>query len=227
MIIGSGLLAQAFSQYFSSNSDIQIFAAGVSNSRETRSSEFLRERKMLEACLNRHERTVYFSTCSICDPSVNSSPYVAHKLAMEAMVLKSKANVVFRLPQAVGRTSNKSTLCNFLYDKLIKGEELELWIHARRNLIDVADIFKMVKILIEQSEAAGPVINIASPVSHSMLEIVSTFEEVLALKARYKKIDAGSSYQIDTKVSDKLARLAGIEFNSSYLERVIIKYYAP
>ena len=226
MIIANGLLAQAFGQHFASDSDIKIFAAGVSNSRETRSFEFLRERRMLEACLSRHARTVYFSTCSIYDTSVNSSPYVRHKLAMEAMVLKSDENVVFRLPQAVGRASNKSTLCNFLYDKLINGEEIELWIHARRNLIDVADIFRIGKVLIERGDAAGAITNIAAPVSHSMLEILRTFEKVLAMRARYKKVNAGSAYQIDTKVSDKIARLAGIEFNSSYLERVIRKYYA-
>lgn len=226
MVIGSGLLASAFSQGFSSNADVKIFASGVSNSRETRKSEFLREREILKASLTRNGRLVYFSTCSIYDPRAKNSPYVAHKLEMEAMVLESEDNMVFRLPQAVGHTSNKSTLCNFLYDKLVNEENFDLWIYASRNLIDVADIFKIATAIIERGEATDAVLNIAAPVSHSMIEIVSTFENVLSLKARYNKIEAGFNYLINTQISDKMAQLAGIEFDSAYLERVIKKYYA-
>ena len=226
MVIGNGLLANAFSQYFASTSDLKIFASGVSNSRETRKSEFLREEEMLKATLNCEGRLFYFSTCSIYDPSLKNSPYVAHKLAMEAIVLQAKDNMVFRLPQAVGNTSNKSTLSNYLYEKLIKDEEFDVWIHSSRNLIDVADIFKIAKTIIERKEETGSVVNIAAPVSHPIIEIVNTFEQVLSLKARYNTIEAGCDYLINTQISNKMAQLSGLEFGSDYLERVIKKYYA-
>lgn len=226
MVIGSGLLAGAFRHYFASDPIVKIFASGVSNSSESRKSQFLREGELLKASLTREGRLVYFSTCSIYDPSAKSSPYVAHKLEMEAMVLESKDNMVFRLPQAVGHTSNKNTLCNFLYEKLMNEENFDLWIHASRNLIDVTDIFKIATAIIEQGEAMGTVLNIAAPVSHSIIEIVTTFEQVLSMKARYNKVKAGSNYLIDTQISNEMAQLSGLEFGSDYLERVIKKYYA-
>ncbi|MEJ2498930.1 MAG: hypothetical protein P8Y46_06430 [Sulfurovaceae bacterium] len=46
MIIGNGMLAHEFSDYKDDN-DIIIFASGVSNSGETRESEFEREKELL------------------------------------------------------------------------------------------------------------------------------------------------------------------------------------
>lgn len=226
MVIGSGLLARAFSRYFASTSDVTIFASGVSNSRETRESEFLREEELLRAYLTGEGRLFYFSTCSIYDPSLKNSPYVLHKMAMEELVLEAEKNIVFRLPQAVGHTSNKSTLPNYLYEKLIKGEEFDVWIHASRNLIDVADIFKIAKTIIEREEETGSVVNIGAPVSHPIIKIVNTFEQVLSLKARYKTIEAGSNYLINTQISNKAAQISGLEFGNDYLRRLITKYYA-
>jgi nucleoside-diphosphate-sugar epimerase len=226
MVIGSGLLASAFSQDFASNADVKIFASGVSNSRETRKSEFVREEEILKTSLTGEGRLIYFSTCSIYDPSLKNSPYVAHKLAMEAIVLQAKQNMVFRLPQAVGHTSNKSTLANYLYQKLMKEEEFDVWIHSSRNLIDVADISKIAKTIIERDEETGSVLNIAAPVSHPIIEIVKTFERVLSLKARYNTIEAGSDYLIDTEISDKIGQFSGIEFGRDYLGKLLKKYYA-
>jgi hypothetical protein len=57
MIIGSVLIATVLSPHFSDDTDIIVFASGVSNSREYRSEEFLREPQLLVDAL-RQERLV-------------------------------------------------------------------------------------------------------------------------------------------------------------------------
>lgn len=51
MLIGSGLLAQAFSSTFSDGGDVCVYAAGVSRSGCIDTSEFARERHRLAAAL--------------------------------------------------------------------------------------------------------------------------------------------------------------------------------
>ena len=84
MIIGNGLLAKAFSD-FENNEKILIFASGVSNSNETRRQEFEREEILLRKGLTTHKDKliIYFSTCSVYEPSTNYREYTRHKLDME------------------------------------------------------------------------------------------------------------------------------------------------
>ena len=68
MVIGNGLLAKSFSNFLDDDS-ILIFASGVSNSSETRISEFEREYDLLNEKLSKFNsaRLIYFSTLSIFD----------------------------------------------------------------------------------------------------------------------------------------------------------------
>jgi nucleoside-diphosphate-sugar epimerase len=118
VIIGSGLLARAFPDSFFAREDVCIYAAGVSNSACTNPNEFMRERQRLEGALRQSENVdafVYFGTCSVADPDALNTPYVQHKLAMEQMVASHANNLILRLPQVAGKTSNPHTLLNFLY----------------------------------------------------------------------------------------------------------------
>ena len=68
MIIGSGLLAHAFSSAFLQRKDVCIYAAGVSNSSCTDAREFAREHQRLEQALRQAihvDAFVYFGTCSV------------------------------------------------------------------------------------------------------------------------------------------------------------------
>ena len=71
MLIGSGLLAQAFFSVYSQRDDVCIYAAGVSNSACTDTHEFSRERERLSDALQLAKQVecfVYFGTCSVGDP---------------------------------------------------------------------------------------------------------------------------------------------------------------
>ncbi len=98
MIIGNGLLAQAFSPVFANDAHVIAFASGVSNSRETRAEAFARERELLTSTLEREKFILYFSTCSVHDPELAESPYVRHKIDMEHLVCNAAQKAIFRLP---------------------------------------------------------------------------------------------------------------------------------
>ncbi len=229
MIIGSGLLAQAFFSAFSKREDVCIYAAGVSNSSCTDAHEFARERQRLWEALRQTmhvDAFVYFGTCSVADPDARNTPYVQHKLAMEQVVHTHPQNLVLRLPQLAGKTPNPHTLLNYLYARISRSEAFSLWKKASRNIIDVTDIVTIAQQLIADSSGRNIVLNVANPVSYRVTEIVSVMEDVIGKPAVYDVIEErGSEYQIDTSAILPVLNKSGVKFGDDYLTKVIVKYY--
>ena len=90
MIIGRGLIAKAFEKY-NNNDNVIIFSSGVSNSLETRDTEFEREESLLKSNLLLDKKFIYFSTISVVDGSLKS-PYINHKIKMEKMISENHNN---------------------------------------------------------------------------------------------------------------------------------------
>jgi len=223
MIIGSGLVARAFAPRFAEDAETTIFASGVSNSNETDPVPFARERQLLESQLERARgRLVYFGSCNVINPEQDSA-YFQHKRCMEALVAASGRGLVLRLPQVVGHTRNPNTLTNFLRDRMVAGQTLTLWMHARRNLIDIDDVVAIAAHLLEH--APPPVVSIATPWSLPMRSIVALFEQVLGLEAKVKLMDRGEDMAIDSRLAEETAERIGIDFGPDYPLRVIQKYY--
>ncbi len=225
MIIGNGLLAKAFDSHYINDSNVLVFASGVSNSKETRHEEFLRERQMLIKALCEEKFTIYFSTCSISDPELSDTGYVIHKKEMESLVSSSENYAIFRLPQVVGVTPNPNTLTNYLYQKITSETTFQIWRHAKRNLIDVDDVALIVNCLVQSSRAHNSTINIASPFAISIPQLVNVFEVVLDKKASYTALDIGGTYSIDSSLAATVANQSGVNFDETYNERLIRKYY--
>lgn len=226
MIVGDGLIASAFkSTMFATDSNCILFASGVSNSKEINQDAFLRERKLLVKALNQGKSVYYISTCSINDPEMQHSRYVIHKKEMESLVKESPYNTIFRLPQVVGKTTNPNTLVNYIYNKIISGSNIQIWKSAKRNLIDVDDVAKIAYALLDSALAHGT-INIASPFDFSIIEIVKTFEIVLNKKANYELVDAGGVYPIEINQVRQVAFKTNVNFDESYISRILSKYYA-
>lgn len=226
MLIGSGLLAQAFAPAYADNRDIVVFASGVSNSREVRAEQFAREERMLHDALALGKQLLYFSTCSVADPELASSAYVTHKLKMERLVLQgAEGNAVFRLPQVVGHTPNPHTLTNFLYHQISTGAAFHVWKGAWRNLIDVDDVARIVEFMVNNPAAHASVATVASPFSVPMTELVRAFESVLGKKANCDFVDAGGQYCIDATLASEVAQRVGICFDDAYVLHLIKKYY--
>ena len=228
MIIGSGLIAKAFSQCLNTLDDICIYAAGVSNSGCSDLSEFEREQvRLLEAIQQQPAETlcVYFSTCSIYDPSLKDSPYVLHKIRMESLVKECDRYLILRLPQVVGRTPNPHTLLNYLFARIIRSERFTIWGGATRNIIDVEDVVRVASDLILVEGACNETIDIANTENYDILDIVKTMGTVVNRQPIFSIINKGNSYYIEaSRISASLERCK-LFFGVSYLEEVIRKYY--
>ncbi|MBP6455165.1 MAG: hypothetical protein KA275_00440, partial [Chitinophagaceae bacterium] len=70
MLVGNGLIAKKFLNYLKDDNFL-IFASGVSNSKNANTDEYIKEINLLEKSIqiNKEKILVYFSTCSINDPS--------------------------------------------------------------------------------------------------------------------------------------------------------------
>jgi hypothetical protein len=82
MVVGNGMIAKRFSSYTDDNKWL-VFASGVSHSLSNSPEEFEREKKTpgkQHSNITPGKTLVYFSTCSIYDPSLHHSAYVLHKL---------------------------------------------------------------------------------------------------------------------------------------------------
>ncbi len=118
MIIGNGDIASVLTD----NKDFLYFASGVSNSHETRESEYRRERKLLmEQDKNKH--LVYFSSLCIY---YSDTRYARHKVSMENLIRKNfKHHTIIRLGN-ITWGKNPHTLINFMRHKIKKKEKLEI-----------------------------------------------------------------------------------------------------
>ena len=228
MIIGSGMIASAFKSSNVLTNDICIFASGVSNSHCSEARLFRRESDLLQESLTLHGSAtafIYFGTCSVYDPAARLNPYVQHKLSMEQMVETHPFGLVVRLPQVAGPRSSPYTLLSVLCESIRLGKTIDVWKYATRNVIDVVDVVRIVTLIISMEVRKDRLINVASPISHSIGEIIETAEWVLKRKARLQMIDAGAAYQIDVAMIEPLIKTLGIDFYDKYLPDVIARYY--
>jgi len=118
MILGHGTVASALTD----REGFLFFASGVSNSLETRESEYEREIKLLlDQDTSLH--IVYFSTLSIF---YNDNRYTRHKRMMEELI---KGRFCFYTIVRLGNPTwgeNTHHLIPFFRDKLRKGERIKV-----------------------------------------------------------------------------------------------------
>lgn len=225
MVVGNGLIGRSFERRFSERSDVLIFASGVSNSNETRESEFNREWELLKSHIeeiDKASKVVYFSSISIYDPSLKDNPYQQHKLRIEDYLQSHLSNyLIVRSPNVVGQGGNDATLLNFLYWKIKNEEPFEVWEHAERNILHVDDFFTLVDRLIKDLNTTTTV-DLIYPYSYSILEIVAVMEACLLKRAKFTVVNKGTSYV--PSISDRVRQLyheGGIYVNQDYLPRVV------
>ena len=231
MIIGNGLIASAFkrAENIFGDFNICIYAAGVSNSLATESQAFEREKTLLLESMkaNARKKIIYFSTCSIYDSQKSKSDYVLHKINMETIVTSHKNSIIFRLPQIAGFSSNNATLLNYLYNKILKNESFNTQINAKRNIVDVDDVVRIVKYFLE-FDSSSNIVNIANPINSTIFELIEIFETLLKKTANFKIVEGGSGYSIDIAQQQYLLNLRNHKiFSERYLINVIRKYYVP
>lgn len=227
MVIGNGMVAKSFVQYLV-REDVVVFASGVSNSKLAIESEFEKEKNLLKKVLQEQEgkKIVYFSTFNLYDPVEKNSPYCLHKLDMEEFI---SANVpvynVFRLGHVAGQSAQQYTILSFLYNAINDGTSFNLWKYASRNIIDIDDISKICSYIIDNDLYLNQITNICNSKNSTIVEIVAILERILNKKGNYTVFDQGGCPEVDNTKIRFIAKELGINFDNSYVENVIFKYY--
>jgi nucleoside-diphosphate-sugar epimerase len=227
MVIGNGMIAKKFGKYAEDTHRL-IFASGISNSSSAIDADYKREEELLlQVIKNNSEKTfIYFSTCSIYDPSLKLSRYVTHKLKMEE-IIKSRmpSYIIFRVSNPIGMTNNRHTVLNYFIQHIKTQEHFTLWQYASRNLIDMDDVFKLCEHIMQSKQVKNDIVNIANPVNYPVISIIEAIEKHFALKANYSLAEKGNSPFIDTAAIQPLFALLHIEFNQHYLPFLLQKYF--
>ncbi len=206
-----------------------IFAGNIHNSAISSPDDIAAEEDALKAVvagLTGAQTLVYFSSCSIDDITQICSPYVIHKKRAEKLIRASAPNhLIIRLPQVIGLMDAEGGLVNTLVKAFRTGERFELWERARRNFIDLDDVYAIVHHILQERDVRNTVINVASTHTTPVTEFVSVLEEHFGTAGNYELIARGSDYDIDVSAIrcdiDKL----GIDFGSKYLLRCVRKYF--
>ncbi|MDQ0591905.1 nucleoside-diphosphate-sugar epimerase [Chryseobacterium ginsenosidimutans] len=195
MIIGSGLIANSLKNIDSK--EILFFASGVSNSLETKSSEFEREFLLLKHSIeaNTESKLVYFSTLSVNDQSKQDSHYVLHKLEIENYIKNNCRNyLILRIGNIVGKGGNPNTLFNFLKNQITTGSEFKVHSKARRLLLDIDDIPKFLHT--KCINIKNGTVNFAYPFYYDLKEIIGAIQDQMQKKANYIESDEGDFYKV-------------------------------
>ena len=231
MIVGSGFIAKNFSHYKEELEKLAIclYAAGISNSQINDYNLLEKEKNRIidfSKKFDKKKKLVYFSTCSIFDPSRNKSLYVKNKIYIENFI-KENFNkfLILRLPEVVGRNDNNITLVNFIYQQVINKKKFEVWKKAKRNLIDIEDAVSLTMGCLKKN-IQNKTVNISNPIFCYATEIVKIFEELSKIKANFNLLDKGNDkWIVDTFEISAIIESQRIKFSENYLYEVIRKYY--
>jgi hypothetical protein len=225
MVIGKGLVAENLSA-FANDDTVLIFASGVSNSKETAASAFLREENLLLSFQDTPARLVYFSTCSIFDPSSRGSLYVKHKKKMEELIaLHFKNYLILRLPLLIAKTSNPFTFFNFIATSILKQERIRVQSNAWRYIFDAQDLKNLLPLILQEESASGRIVNMAYSNAERVSVLISMFEDILGIQAAKDMEEQGDFYEFDNREFMSLIERNGIRFDKEkYNRQVLTKY---
>ena len=194
-VIGNGMIAVAFSSSCFQRS-VVIFASGVSNSGEVRSSEFEREEALLRKVLeeNPGSEIVYFSSTSVLFAHHNA--YSRHKKNMEELIANSAESFfIFRLPQVVGMVLN-NTLVSYLARSCMERHCVEVYTHAVRNLIDIEDVVRIVGFLVNHRLGLGSAQTLASGCNVRVPDLVNEVRGLLGVPCEFNFVPKGDDQTV-------------------------------
>jgi nucleoside-diphosphate-sugar epimerase len=226
MIVGSGMIANAFSEHADCD-EVVIFASGVSNSKNISETLFEREILLLEEWIAKSEDKlfVYFSSCKHTNEQLSASLYELHKRKIERMIItKCNSFKIFRLPQVAGETKSP-TFVRSIFDLVEQNQHFYLESLSTRNLVLITDVVNVVCFLLENKLYRNMITNIAARHSYAVIEIVKKIEKILGRDANYSLVNSGKTYDIDLSSLNNLNKNFRI-FDDNYLDHVLATYYS-
>lgn len=222
-IIGSGLLAQHFESSQSEN--CLFFCSGVSNSTETRTEQFLREKLLLEETIsdNKEHNKVFIYFSSVLAPT-RSNEYYQHKHQMESIIQNScHPYLILRLPQIAGAVSNSTLLPTFTR-YIYQGVHFKIFKNAARTIIDIQDLVKLFD-QINKYTSYNKVINICPGYLFYPEELAIKIAKKLRKKPGYELMDKGTPQEcnLGNSLEDEIIRSFFAD-KDLYLDNVVDKY---
>ncbi|MDG6103894.1 NAD-dependent epimerase/dehydratase family protein [Dactylosporangium aurantiacum] len=222
--------------------DTVVFAAGVSSVGAVSEQQFAREADLLypvlRGCAAHGRRVVYFSTSSASmyggqgstgresDPVYPPDPYGRHKLALESVVAASGAeHLLLRLSHTIGAGQPPHQLLPALVRQITAGR-LRVFRGAHRDLIDVADVVRIVDDLLTAG-VVNEVVNVATGVGVPVEEVLDHVERRLrpGRPVTREYVDRPGTHDVSI---EKLRRLIpGVDrlrFGPDYFRAVIDRY---
>lgn len=219
MIVGNGLISNAFLQSNIDHKDHVIFGSGVSNSREKDESQYQREWDMIRKYCGKGKTFVYFSTLSIFDPSKQNSAYVRFKKEVESYIEKTCSSyIIVRLPILVSDSENPNTLFNFLVRNIKESKSFELHKNATRFLLDIDDVIESMKDLFSLVGVKRK-INLSPSTPISLPTLVSQIEVLLQKEAVYTLTREGAAYEFEPNFI--VSKIDKANYYQSILEKYI------
>lgn len=222
MIIGHGLVASEFKKQEAKFKNCLIFAAGVSNSKEVNSSEFVRDKNLLISTLEKYKDLKFIYISTVLAGHVDNA-YYRHKLEMEELVRnRAESYIIFKVPQLVGRGGNTNTLLNYFKSRIINEEPVTVYYDSKRSLVDISDLTNMVYYFLNITNKETiiiPGIEILNAVD--LCKLVAT---TLDKPANIIEVFSEESNQwVDNQLSPQMLKDLGIE-KQSYTKRLLKKY---
>ena len=227
MVIGNGMIAKAFESYRNQDGYI-IFASGVSDSTNADAAAFEREIKLITDTIKSGKDMlfVYFSTCSIYDPSMQDAAYVKHKLQMEDLIRKNHTPfIIFRLANPIGSTHNTKTVVNYFIKNITEKHKFDVWKNASRNIIDIDDVYAICNEILQQKLFINSNVNIANPNNYPVTFIIEAIEKHFGIHGNYTLHNKGGGPIIDTAAIESLFTKFNINFDEYYLSNLLQKYF--
>ena len=153
MIIGNGLIGSAFKKCEEINSNVLIFASGVSSSSSNKPEDFKRENDLVLDTIAKYKKSkfVYFSSILA---GISDNDYYNHKVRMEELIKsKSKDYLIFKVPQIIGFNGNNTNLIKYITNNIKKNNRIKLFKGIDRALLDVDDMVNIVNYCINKVDS--------------------------------------------------------------------------
>lgn len=226
MIVGNGMIANAMNNI--EDDSYIFFCSGVAKSNEIDVFEFDKEKELLKSFYQTDKCLIYFSSYFVNFNSYLEIAYYKHKYEIESIIqLNFKNFKIFRLPQVVGFSHNKSTLANFIYYSILQDTTIKVLTGAVRNLIDIDDVVKVVGYVNKNNLFNNSILNIVGTKNYNIIDVISCMEDILHKKALIEYQD-NNEQNLDILISyemEALYKTLNIHFDDVYLKKLFFKYY--
>jgi nucleoside-diphosphate-sugar epimerase len=240
VIVGRGFIAKNLEPIAAEHDDVLLLAAGVSRTTATSDAEFVRERLLVEdsvqRCMREGRRLVFLSTASSgvyggahCTGRENeavtpSSPYAAHKLALERILQECGVEyLVLRLSHLVGQHQQPWQLLPSLVSQVMAGRVM-VRRGAQRDLLEVSDMVRITGRLL-QDGVSREIVNVASGVPVPIELVVEYVEKRLGRTAVHDVVDVDERSVIDIgKLRRLVPEVAAMGFGATYYQQVLDTY---